>query len=85
MLTNTIKFLTNDNTYEADLIRNTFSTNGTLEELKHKNSDDYLAMHRAARIGDKSLVCNLNQGIQTVAMIDRIKSANTELTWQFNE
>lgn len=72
-------------TYKADLIQNTLQIND--EIIKHKVGRDetYIGEHQALLNDQKENLCDFDQGIKIVSMIEAAEKASRERIWVYNE
>lgn len=72
---------TSKRTIEADLIEGTIRTGRDIERFVVSRDDTYLAMHKAVLSGDLDSLCSLEEGVQTLRLIEAAESAAEQGSW----
>jgi predicted dehydrogenase len=72
---------TNTHTFEADLIRGTFTVDREISTVDIDRDGTYRAMHDAMLGGAVEDVCSLDEGLSTLRLIDAATLAARQLEW----
>lgn len=72
---------TSRHTIEADLVRGTVTIGRDVESFTTERNDTYRAMHRAILSGSTSTLCSLEEGIETMRLIDAAERAARHGVW----
>ncbi len=81
----TLKVLTNDHSYNLDLIKKTLEIDNKVEHFKYEHDDVYKNMHLAVLDPAASDFCNYRQGWDVVNMVNAIKKSNDLKEWLKND
>lgn len=72
---------TSSHTIEADLIRGTITIDRDSVSFTSEQNDTYRAMHQAILSGSTSTLCSLEEGIETLRLIDATERAARNGVW----
>jgi predicted dehydrogenase len=73
---------TNQHTFEADLIEGTLSIDReNFERFPVERDSTYRVMHEALLAGRTDVACSLDQGMQTLRLIDAARQSAQRLEW----
>jgi len=72
---------TTEETFEVDLVNNTFSVDGEIEEISFDRNETYAAQHREMLESELRRGCSIEEGLQTIRTIECIERANREAIW----
>lgn len=76
---------TNEHTYKADLIKQTFQIDNEIIRIKVERDETYLNQHIALLNNNIDLLCDFQSGIDIVRMIEIAEQCSKEKVWMKNE
>ena len=76
---------TTDKTYKADLIQNTLQVNGEITNVKSERNDTYTLQHLALLNNEVTELCQLEDGLKIINMIEKVETASRKKVWITNE
>ncbi|MER2007815.1 MAG: Gfo/Idh/MocA family oxidoreductase [Psychrobacillus sp.] len=76
---------TNRHTYKADFIQQTLQVDNDLIQFKVHSDDTYLSQHLAVINNKLDNLCNLQDGLEIVQMIEMAERCSKEKVWLKNE
>jgi predicted dehydrogenase len=72
---------TNRHTLQADLVKGTLAVDGDTEMFQTERNGTYRAMHAAVLAGQNEVACSLEEGIETLLLIDAAYTAAQTRKW----
>ena len=72
---------TDRHSYRVDLVTNSFAIDGATQQLEIERDDTYRAEHQAMLSGDTAGLCTLEEGIETLAVIEAAERAAAKKEW----
>lgn len=72
---------TSNHTIEADLIKGTITRDRDSESFTTERDDTYRAMHKAILSGSTDTLCSLDEGLETLHLIDAAERAAKHGEW----
>lgn len=76
-----VAVITDNHTVKADLVKQTLQINDELIKYDINCNYTYFMQHKAIINGENDILCTLDEGLQTLKMIDAIKQSASERKW----